>query len=382
MFRTLKPGRHVFTTAQGAVGLAWTELGIDHFELPDRNTEALAARLEQSAVNRPFFKRAPSQLQKFVKRVKAHLDGRPDDFRDVPLDLTSLTPFARKVSTALCQVGPGSTVTYGELARLAGSPKASQAVGRVMGANPVPLLVPCHRVLRAGQGLGGFSAAGGLRQKEHLLQVEGVVLSESLKKGYDHLARVDRRLGRVIRAMGPYTPGFGGGEDPWQILVTSIVHQQLSLKAAGTILGRVIKLTRGKDVPTPRQVRRLTDEQLRGCGLSRGKVSFIRDLAEHVLDGRLDLHSLHKLDDEQVLEVLTAVKGIGVWTAQMALIFHLGRLDIWPTGDLGMRNALQMHLKLAESPDEKATQPLGDKYAPYRSMAAWYLWTVVDGEPV
>ena len=382
MFRSLEPGRHVFSTPHGSVGLAWTTSGIDWFELPDRETANLAARLKIRAGDRALVKRAPKPVQALIGRIRSHLDGRPDAFADVPLDLSALTPFARKVCTELRGVGPGSTVTYGELARLCGSPGASRAVGRVMGSNPTPLLVPCHRVLPTGKGLGGFSAAGGLRQKEHLLMVEGVVFDRQLKDGYAHLTRVDRRLGRVIRAVGPYSPGFGGGEDPWRILVTSIVHQQLSLKAAGTILGRVIALTPGSDVPSPRQVRRLSDEQMRGCGLSRGKVSFIRDLAEHVLDGRLDLASLDRLTDDQVLEVLTAVKGIGVWTAQMALIFHLGRLDIWPTGDLGLRNAVRLHRSLDDAPDEKAVEPLGDIYAPYRSMAAWYLWTVVDGKPV
>lgn len=382
MFDDLAPGRHVFLTPHGAAGLAWTARGIDRFELPRRDAAAVAAGLAAAAPERPEARRAPAAVAAVIRRVRAHLEGRPDDFADVPLDQRALTPFARKVARALRRVPPGAVVTYGELARRAGSPGAARAVGRVMGANPTPLLVPCHRVLPSGRGPGGFSGPGGVRQKEHLLLVEGVVHDPALARAYEHLTRADPALGRLIRRFGPYAPGFGSGEDPWVILVTSIVHQQLSLKAAATILGRVVALTPGDAPPSPRQITRLSDEALRSCGLSRAKVLFLRDLAAHVLDGRLDLAALPRLDDDAVIAALTAVKGIGPWTAQMALIFHLGRLDVWPVGDLGMRQGLRRHLGLDEAPDERVAGPLGDRYAPFRSLAAWYLWALVDGEPI
>jgi len=382
MFDDLAPGRLVFATAHGPAGVAWTARGIDRLELPARDAAAVAARLAAHDPARPEPARPPAPVRALVRRVRAHLDGRSDDFADVPLDLRRCSAFARRVGRALRDVGPGRTVTYGELARRAGSPGAARAVGRVLGANPTPLLVPCHRVLPGRRGLGGFSGPGGARQKEHLLLVEGVVLDPVLKAAYDHLARVDRAMGRLIRRYGPYTPGFGSGEDPWVILVTSIVHQQLSLKAAGTILARVCALTPGAGPPTPRQTARLDEAALRGCGLSRAKVSFLKDLAARVLDGRLDLAALEQLDDDAAIAALTSVKGIGVWTAQMALIFHLGRLDVWPVGDLGMRHGLRLHLGLDAAPDEKAAGPMGDRYAPYRSLAAWYLWALVDGEPI
>ncbi|HPF34641.1 MAG TPA: methylated-DNA--[protein]-cysteine S-methyltransferase [Candidatus Krumholzibacteria bacterium] len=382
MFHDVPPGRHVFSTEHGPCGVAWTAAGVDRFELPHRDAAAAAAALARRAPDRPDTPRPPAPVRDLVKRVRAHLAGRPDPFADVPLDLGSRTPFARAVAQELRAVPPGSTVTYGELAARAGSPGAARAVGGVMATNPTPLLVPCHRVLPGGRGAGAFSGPGGPRQKEHLLLVEGVVLDPQLAAAYAHLTRADRRLGRLITRYGPYAPGFGSGEDPWVILVTSIVHQQLSLKAAGTILNRVKALTPGDGPPTPRRMARLDDDALRGCGLSRAKVSFLKDLAARVLDGRLDLASLDTMSDEEAVTALTAVKGIGTWTAQMALIFHLGRLDVWPVGDLGMRNGLRLHLGLDEAPDEKAAGPLGDRYAPYRSLAAWYLWALVDGEPI
>lgn len=382
MFRTVPPGRHLFATSHGTAGVAWTGRGVVRFELPRRDAEAVAAALAAAAPDLPAVRRAPSPVRDLVRRIRAHLDGRSDDLRDVPVDDAARSPFARKVGRALRRVAPGTTTTYGDLARSVGSPGAARAVGRALGANPTPLIVPCHRVLPTGRGLGGFSSGEGPRQKAHLLLVEDVVPEPDLARAYAHLGRVDRRMGKLIRRFGPYEPGFGGGEDPWSILVSSIVHQQLSLKAAGTILGRVVALTPGDGVPTPREITRLNDDRLRGCGLSRAKVASVRDLAAHVLDGRLDLETLAELDDAVALEALTAVKGIGVWTAQMALIFHLGRRDVWPVGDLGLRNALREHLALPESPDEKAAGPLGDRYAPYRSLAAWYLWALVDGEPI
>ena len=375
MFRTLAPGRHVFRTPLGHAGVAWTARGVDAFALPQSDEAAVLASLPDRPTPRPV----PPAVKELARRVRAHLGGRPDTLTDIPVDLAHLTDFGRKTLRALRRVPPGRTTTYGELARRAGSPGAARAVGSLMAGNRTPLLVPCHRVLGADGSLGSFSGPGGPRQKEHLLQLEGVQLDPVLADGYAHLTKADRRLGKLIRRFGPYAPGFGGHAS-WDILVTSIIHQQLSVKAAGTIAGRVRALTPGPDLPTPGQIEHLSVEALRGCGLSRAKVSFIQDLGDHVRSGRLDLDALEHLDDGEVLGALTAVKGIGTWTAQMSLIFHLGRLDVWPAGDLGLRNAVALHLGMEEAPTEKEMEPLGDRWAPYRSMAAWYLWALVDGE--
>jgi 3-methyladenine DNA glycosylase/8-oxoguanine DNA glycosylase len=215
--------------------------------------------------------------------------------------------------------------------------------------------------------------------KARLLHAEGYVFSARLQAGLDHLSRADRKLGRLIARSGPYLPAFGNREDPYEILVLSIVHQQISMKAAATIAGRVRALTPGEDFPTPDEFASLSDADLRGAGLSRQKMGYLRDLAARVTDGRLDLRALRRLDDEAAIAALTQVKGIGVWTAQMALIFHLDRLDVWPADDLGLQDAVQAHLKLPQRPTPKEMHVHGERWAPYRSMASWYLWRMVDG---
>jgi len=375
------PGRCVVATPLGPCGLAWTRRGIDRVLLPTAPGEVAPVLPDTGPVDRPEVsaRRLPPAVRDLVARLRRHLSGRPDPLTDVPLDLTACPPFHRKVYRALRRVPPGRTVTYGELARRAGRAGAARAVGRAMATNPVPLLVPCHRVLPAGGGLGAFSSPGGPDQKAWLLFREGVVLDPRLSKGYDHLRRADRRLGRIIDQVGPYLPAFGPREDPYGLLVLSIIHQQLSMKAATTIAGRVRALTPGPDFPDPATMLALPDERLRACGLSRQKIAYLRDLARHVLDGEVDLRALWHLPDEQVVEVLTRIKGIGVWTVQMLLIFHLFRLDVWPVADLGLQKAVQLHLRLPQVPGPREMAEIGERWAPYRSLAAWYLWRTVDG---
>lgn len=338
--------------------------------------EEAAESLAAIAPGRRIPRTLPPTIRDAVRRLRAHLAGRPDPLTDIPLDLSGMTPFARRVARVLRRVPPGRTIACAEVARRMASPRAAGAVKRVLGRNPLPLLVPGHRV-------GGTGAAE--RFDEHLLLLEGVVSDADLAAAYAHLGRTDRRLAALVRRFGPYAPGFGGGGSghlSWNLLVTSIIHQQLSLKAAGTIAGRVRALTPGDDLPTPRQLRRLDDDALRGSGLSRAKVASMRDLAARILDGRLDCDALEHLDDVAVIAELVQVRGIGVWTAQMLLIFHLDRRDVWPVGDLGLRNAVAAHLRLPATPDEHEMERLGERYAPYRSVAAWYLWALADGEVI
>ncbi|MDO9693852.1 MAG: methylated-DNA--[protein]-cysteine S-methyltransferase [Candidatus Latescibacteria bacterium] len=379
MFRDLAPGAAVFASTLGPWGLTWTRRGVDSLALPDLTESAVRELLERAAPGREYPARPPAAVRDLARRVRSHLAGKPDDFRDVPLDLERLPPFARKVSRALCRVPPGATVSYAELAKRAGSPGASRAVGTVMARNPLPLLVPCHRVLAADGALGGFSAPGGTDLKVRLLHREGVVLSPRHQAGMDHLARSDRALGRVIRRAGPYLPAFGDKRDPYDVLVTSIVHQQLALKAAATIARRVRALTPGDAFPTPQELPALSDAELRGAGLSSQKIGYLRDLGARLDDGRLDLRALRRRDDAQATAALCTVRGIGVWTAQMMLIFHLGRLDVWPVDDLGLQKGVQKHLGLAETPRAREMAAIGERWAPYRSLAAWYLWQLVDG---
>lgn len=167
-------------------------------------------------------------------------------------------------------------------------------------------------------------------------------------------------------------------EAPCFYLVRAICCQQLATKAAQTIHGRVIDALKG-DV-SPEKVLRVRETTLRKAGLSRNKLAAIRDLAAKIRSGEVEVHDLDDQSDEEVIRRLTLVKGIGVWTAQMYLMFRLRRPDIWPAGDLGVRAGYAKVLGLDAPPTEKEIVPLGDPYGPWRSAAAWYCYRVLETE--
>lgn len=198
------------------------------------------------------------------------------------------------------------------------------------------------------------------------------------------LRAADPVMGRLIDELGPpdealrrrgRRPG-----DAYGALVRSIVGQQLSTKAARSIFERLVELF-GGHTPTPRQLLGADPEEVRAVGLSRAKVAFLRDLAEHVEDGELELERLPELPDEQVAEQLTAVRGLGPWTVDMFLIFHLGRPDVLPVGDLGIRRAAQLAYELEELPDAGRLTTLAEPWRPHRSLACLYLWRSLDATP-
>lgn len=185
--------------------------------------------------------------------------------------------------------------------------------------------------------------------------------------------RADPKLGVIIKRVGPCALHAFAPSDPFETLCMSIASQQLSTKAAATIFGRFCDLF-PKRRPTPARVMTLTDEEIRVVGFSRPKVAYLKDLAAHVLDGRLDLKRLKKHPDDEVIKQLVAVKGIGRWTAEIFLMFRLGRPDILPADDLGLMNAAHRVYGLRKRPDPKQLRKMGEAWSPYRSVAAWYLW--------
>ena len=163
-------------------------------------------------------------------------------------------------------------------------------------------------------------------------------------------------------------------------LLRAIVGQQLSTKAARSIYGRLEDMF-GGHAPTPAELLAADPEKIRSVGLSRPKVAYLRDLAEHVEDGRLELDRLAELPDEEVIAQLTAVKGLGEWTAHMFLIFHLGRPDVLPVGDLGIRNAAALAYELEGPPKPAELADLAEGWRPHRSLASLYLWRSLDNSP-
>jgi DNA-3-methyladenine glycosylase II len=197
-----------------------------------------------------------------------------------------------------------------------------------------------------------------------------------MRKAIAHLRKADAALRELIDRVGPYQIEFR--EPVFETLVRSIVYQQLSGKAARTIFNRLLAASGGS--LTPEAVLRLRPARMRALGLSRQKTDYIRDLARRTRSGDLDFAALSSLKDEEVTQLLTAVKGIGVWTAQMFLIFALRRTDVMPTGDLGIRAAIRNVYGLAEMPKPAEIEDLARNWRPYCSVASWYLWRSLDGQ--
>jgi DNA-3-methyladenine glycosylase II len=168
--------------------------------------------------------------------------------------------------------------------------------------------------------------------------------------------------------------------DAYGALLRAIVGQQLSTKAARTIYLRVLDLF-GGTTPGPEQLLAASEEDLRGCGLSGRKTEYVRDLARHVLSGELELDRLEELEDEQVIEEIVAVRGLGRWTAEMFLLFHLQRPDVLAGGDLGIRKAIQVEYGLDEMPTPTRVIEIGEPWRPYRSLASLYLWESLAAVP-
>lgn len=179
----------------------------------------------------------------------------------------------------------------------------------------------------------------------------------------------------MIRSVGSYS--IPSGAEPFQSLVEAIVYQQLAGSAADAIYGRILKIYNGK-FPAPVRLIRTSAERLRSVGLSGKKTEYIYDLARHVHDGSIDLATLDSMGDEQIVEKLTQVRGIGTWTAEMFLIFCLGRPDVLPVGDLGLRRAMLKLYRLRSLPEPEKMKKIAEPWRPYRSVATWYLWKSLD----
>jgi DNA-3-methyladenine glycosylase II len=195
-----------------------------------------------------------------------------------------------------------------------------------------------------------------------------------MRKAVNHLKKSDPVLRAIIEREGPCRMEFGPPE--FASLAESIVYQQLNGKAAVTIFNRFAALA--GDPLTPEGILKLSDEQLRSVGLSKQKSSYMKDLAAKTKAGLLDFSKLPDLTDEEVITHLTQVKGIGVWTAHMFLMFTLRRADVLPTGDYGIQAAMKKHYRKRKMPKPKEMEKIARPWSPYRSVACWYLWRSLD----
>jgi DNA-3-methyladenine glycosylase II len=198
----------------------------------------------------------------------------------------------------------------------------------------------------------------------------------AVRKPVAHLLQVDPAFGPIVKAAPDFAVHGRRQGDYFNALVRAIVYQQLAGKAAAAIHGRFLAIFGGE--PSPAAILATPDEALRAAGLSAAKTLAIRDLALKATDGTVPLERIEKLPDDEIVTRLSAVRGIGRWTAEMFLIFQLGRQDVWPVDDLGVRRGYAEIHRLKEWPKPKELQALGEIYRPYRTAAAWYCWRTAD----
>ena len=197
------------------------------------------------------------------------------------------------------------------------------------------------------------------------------------RKALTHLRNVDPVMAGVIERVGRCTLAPRTEWTHFDALVRSIVFQQLSGKAATTIHGRVLALV-GEGTEAPARIVATPHEKLRAAGLSTQKANYLRNLAEHVIDGSLPVESLDQLSDDEVITALTQVKGIGRWSAQMFLMFRLGRPDVLPELDLGVQKGIQKAYRMRKLPTPKQVLKRGERWAPYRTIGSWYMWRILE----
>ena len=194
-----------------------------------------------------------------------------------------------------------------------------------------------------------------------------------------HLAKADPIMRRLIRAHGPYELQPRVWRSPFESLARAIAHQQLNGTAANTILGRFVKLFPGRKFPRPEDLASVRDDALRGAGFSRAKVAALRDLAAKALDGTVPAsRAIKKLSDGEIIARLIEVRGVGQWTVEMLLIFQLGRPDVLPADDFGVRTGFRHAYGLRDLPKPQEVLAHGERWRPHRTAAAWYLWRAAD----
>jgi methylated-DNA-[protein]-cysteine S-methyltransferase len=383
----------LFDTPLGRCGIAWNAHGIAGLQLPGASESATRAKLlDRLGEAEPAS--PPPAVQRAIDGINELLRGNASDLAAVPLDMTGVPPFHRRVYETVRTIPPGASLSYGEVAAKAEVPGAARAVGQAMRRNPFSILVPCHRVFAAGGKIGGYSAHGGLATKLRLLSLEAAAAegAAALFEGdgvlpfdpafaLDYLRDADPVIGRLIDTIGPFRMQIRRAPSIFIALAEAIVYQQLHAKAAASIFARVRALfPRAHQAPTAAQIIKTSDAKLRGAGLSQSKLLSLRDLARRDAAGEIpDLAEINRLDDEAIIEKLTQVRGIGRWTVEMLLIFRLGRPDVLPLDDFGVRKGFGFAVnKNRGVPTKDEMEKRGKRWQPYRSVASWYLWRAAD----
>jgi len=201
---------------------------------------------------------------------------------------------------------------------------------------------------------------------------------KNIIKAINHLKRNDKILAKVINQVGPCT--LKPQTDPFESIIDAIISQQLSMFAAQSIFNRFVEYYKTKKFPSPDDILNTSNEDLRKIGISNAKIRCLKDLCEKIKSGKIHLNKIHKLSDDEIVKELTQVKGIGRWTAHMFLIFSLGRLNVLPTEDLGIRKGIMKLYRLRKLPDERKILEIAkqNQWSPYCSIASWYIWRSLE----
>ena len=397
----------LFKTSLGMCGISWSEKGVTGFQLPEKTLEDTKQKLLEKRGDRIFLPLSldstsiPDWIKKGVRQIQGYLKGEKSNLSDIPVDLEGVPEFHKAVYQAAEGIPIGKVATYGELAKIVRSPGAARAVGNALAKNPIALIIPCHRIIGGDGKLGGFSAYGSLAAKVKLLELEGAQIAQKNGSGRSSvkqngkdwsqvssvswdgaalaLLKRDPEMADLIQRVGPCALKPDAKQDPFHAFLESILYQQLTSKAAQTILGRLKQLFSHGDFPTPQELLDLPLEKLRSAGISQNKALAARDLALKTMKGVIPtLSEAKKMSNESLIQQMTEVRGIGQWTVEMFLIFNLGRPDVLPVTDYGVRKGFARTFGKKELPSPKQLEAYGEKWKPYRTTAAWYLWRALE----
>ncbi len=368
-------------TPLGLCVVEWSEAGIRRLafgQTAKARRDLLASRGVVES------KRAPPFVREAVSLLAAHLSGRPRDLSRVPLDLAGASASLSGLAEALRATAPGATVETEALAALVPHAGGWTKVRRLLARNPLPVLLPSHRLLGPAGLLGGWGGGEvlherllGLESMAHppLHVAEGTPAPGRVEEALAHLRQQDSELGELMGRVGPYRLTQRRGLSPYRALARSIIGQQISGRAAEAILARLASEFGTPGVPPPGRIRQASDAKLRAAGLSAGKARAFRDLAARTLAGEVPSWAvLRKWPDERIISTLTEIHGIGRWTVEMLLLFRLGRPDVLPLGDLGIRKGYARAFGKGRLPSTRELQRRGWRWRPFRSVASWYLW--------
>jgi O-6-methylguanine DNA methyltransferase len=376
----------IFPTALGYCGISWRAQGVTAFMLPEAAPVRMQKELQTITGVKKTATTLPAWICALAQQIKLHMQGKSQDFSAVPVVVDHATDFMRAVYQEAQRIPSGSVISYAQLAERLGKPGAVRAVGTALGKNAIPLIIPCHRIITTSGKIGGFSANGGIAAKEILLACEGVCLEKprllvtasQWRTGVQCLQR-DKQLAKLIKQVGSFPFKPQQNAEPLQVFISAIVSQQLSTKVAATILQRVNVLIEKQGAPCAKKILATDDEELRAAGLSYMKVSYLKNLAQHCVDGKFPtLEQVREMSDEQIVKRFTQIKGVGRWTVEMYLIFDLGRADVFPGADYGIRKAIATLYDLPDLPPAKQMPQYAERWKPYRSIASLYLWRWLD----